>query len=151
MTNKIDVIFIKDCKHWKKNELKSVSPLFFRQVLSAQWLAKIADSKTINEVKQKEESIKKHHEEDLKKLRDMIESIKSNGWVKVLRQATAMHHLYDKVDEKDIAREILMTYKVKLPEKALKLEHKIENLGEYIVKFDYEWIKDKFPVVVEKK
>jgi len=39
-----------------------------------------------------------------------------------------MQHIYDKVDQKDIVKEILVVYKVKLPESAIKLSHKIEEL-----------------------
>jgi ribosomal protein L9 len=62
-----------------------------------------------------------------------------------------MDHLYDKIAEKDISNELLMKYKVKLDKTCFIMENRIESLGEYDVKFEYESIKKKLKVMVIKK
>ncbi|MFZ5341915.1 MAG: 50S ribosomal L9 C-terminal domain-containing protein [Patescibacteria group bacterium] len=57
----------------------------------------------------------------------MIEELTKTPLI-VSRQATAMEHLYDKIDAKDIANELTIRFKTKIDKDYIKLNSKIENL-----------------------
>lgn len=152
MSKKIKIILLDNVKWlWHKWDVVEVSVPYAQNVLINKKIWKIADNNTLNELKQKQESIKKHHDDQIKIYKDIIGQINNKWWLKMLRQTTAMNHLYDKIDEKDISKEILNTYKVKIPDKNIKIQKIIDTIWEYNVEFNFEDININFSVLIVKK
>lgn len=151
MSGKIKVILLDNVRwQWNKWEVIEVSAPYAKNVLIAKWQAKIADAQTLNKVKQHEEKKVKDHSKKLQEMESLLNDLKQNPIV-MKKQATAMNHLYDTIDFKEISWEILVKYKIKLEKNNLKITEKIQNTGEYEIWFEYESIKGKFKLIVEKK
>ncbi len=151
MSKKLQVILLQNVKwYWNKWNLVEVSAAYAQNVLFRQWLAKLADSTSINNIKQAEDKKHRDHDKQLKHIYDLLEQIENNWWLKIEKQATAMNHLYDKIDSKEIAKFVVMNYHVKLPDSSFKMD-KIETIWEFTINFQYEDIKKKIKVIVDKK
>lgn len=151
MAAKVDVILLDNIR-WIGNkwQIVSVSIPYAKNVLIAKWQAKIADNQTINKVKQEADKKEKDHEKKVQEIENIAKELAANS-LTIQRQATAMNHLYDKIDAKDIANEITLKFKAKIAKEYIILNWKIENLWEYEVTFEYENIKKKFKIIVERK
>lgn len=150
MANDVAVLFLKDSKRWKKNEIKNVNVHFFNNSLKPTWIAKVADAQTLNIAKQHEEKKQKDHGKKIQEIENLYQELKQNPLI-FKKQTTAMNHLYDSIDHKEIINEILMKYKIKLDKNIIILAEKIQNTWEYEVWFEFETIKGKFKIIVEKK
>lgn len=134
-----------------KGTLHQVSVPYFQNVLRNKGLAKLADQTTINNAKQKQDHDTKQAQARIHALTEVFEHIQTEGGLTIHRQATQMQHLYDKIDTRDIAQELLMQYKLKVDKHNLHIDHIIDMIGEYPVVFDGEWSKIKFVVNVVQK
>lgn len=151
MVKKIKVVLMENVK-WYGNRwtVIDVSPAYANNVLFKQWLAKRATEWVLDWLKAMEEKKKQDHEKQLKWVYDMLIDIEKN-WIKFEKQATSLNHLYDKIDGKELTKYILMNYHLKIPAEAFKLDNKISEIGEFEVKFEFEWIKKKLKVFVNRK
>lgn len=152
MSSKITVILLQNISTlWNKGTLHQVSIPYFHNVLKPKWLAKIADSTTINNDTQKKLHDAKQAQARTQSIQQVFDTIVQKGNLTIVRQATQMQHLYDKIDARDIAQELLMQYKIKVDKNHLHIPHIIDMIWEYEVVFEWEWLKSKFIIDVIQK
>lgn len=140
---KIKVLLLKDVAWvgWKW-QIKEVADTYARNVLIRQWLAKIADKKTIKDYEKK---MKNKHEKEIElkeKKESVINWIKMN-WLTIKVSASENWHLYEKIDIKHIKQAIFDQYKVNFENKEIEFpEKKVNKIWnyEFIIKQDWKKI-----------
>lgn len=146
--SKIKIILLQNYpKLGNKWTIAEVSLPLFQNVLLPKWIAKKADSNTLNNVAQQEQKKQNDHKKLLDWITHLIEKLKP--WLQIFRQADSNWHLYAKVDEKDINQEIFSQFKIRLPKETILLEKKIETLGESSFKIVFETIKSNINISVK--
>ena len=108
MSSKVKVILLENVRWlWNKWDVIDVAIQYAKNVLIAKWQWKLADTQTINKVKQNEEKKIKDHSKKLQEMESLYNELNANPLV-LQKQATAMNHLYDTIDFKEIMSEILV-------------------------------------------
>lgn len=148
MAAKIKVILLQNFA-WlgNKGTIVEVSVPYAKNVLFSKWIAKMADAQTLNVEKQKEEKKERDHEKSLEHIKELVAKLQDWGLV-IHRQSTNTGKLYAKIDEKEIAKEILMAYKVKVGKENILLKNKIEELWDFSFEFVFEKIKEKIDLKI---
>lgn len=149
---KIKVLMLKDVAWvgWKW-QIKEVSDTYARNVLIKQWLAKIADKKTIQDY-QKKMKHKQEEEMDIKSKKE-----KAIAWIKennltITVSASGDGHLYEKIDIKHIRQEIVSLYWVSFENKELDFpEKKVNKIWTYDFFIKQNWKKIKLLLKVLTK
>lgn len=143
------VVLNKDIKGiGKKLQIVEVSEGYARNYLLPKKFASVADSKSINEAKTKNEAtaFKKQTEiNDAKKIKEKLEK----GYIKFKHKIGDNGKLFGSITEKDIAEEIFKTYSIKIDKKKISLEMPIKELGSYVANVKlYEAIIAKVKISV---
>ncbi len=149
MSKKVKLILLQNLAWYgNKGTIIEVSPAYANNVLLPKKIAQYADDTSLNVIKQKEEKIQKDHDKSLQIYKDFLEKIQSEWWIVLQKQITHTGKLYAKVDEKDLLKDLLMKYKIKLPKWSIKMD-KIEEIGEYEISFEFEKIKEKIKLIIK--
>lgn len=137
MAWKIDVILLQSVKWlWNKNDVVSVAVAYAKNVLFANWQAKMADAITKNNLAQKKDQEKKHNLQ-VAKLWDEIQLyVAAKETLTINRKTTPTGKLYEKVHETDI-KEAMKQRNISLPTEIVIQKNTWEETGEHQAKILY--------------
>lgn len=114
----------------KKLQTVEVSEGYARNYLLPRKLAQVADSKSVNEAKNKAEALKFKKETEIKEAKVLKEKLEK-GYIKFKHKIGSNGKLFGSVTEKDIADEIEKVYGIKVDKKKVSLKIAIKELGTY--------------------
>lgn len=127
------VILTQDVKsQGKKGDLINVSDGYARNFLFPKGLAIEADAKAINEMKNREESIKHKAEVEKQNAVELAEKL-SSLIVKIASSAGSDGRLYGSVTTKDIAEVLKAQHGIEVDKRKLTLNEQIKHFGTYSV------------------
>lgn len=143
------VILLADVKgHGKKGELCNVSDGYARNFLFPKKLAVEADNTALNELRNREESVAHHKQEEINAAKNTAQMLEGKS-VKIKAKAGSNGKLFGSVTSKEIAAEIEKTLKIKIDRKKMQVAD-IKNFGEYTAEIKlYQGISAKITVIVE--
>jgi large subunit ribosomal protein L9 len=125
------VILNKDIKGiGKKLQMVEVSEGYARNYLLPKKLASIADNKSVNEAKTKNDALLFKKQTEIKEAKELKEKLEK-GYIKFKHKIGNNGKLFGSITEKDIAEEIEKTYDVKVDKKKINLKIAIKELGSY--------------------
>lgn len=125
------VILNKDIKGiGKKLQMVEVSEGYARNYLLPRKLASLADNKSVNEAKTKNESLLFKKQTEIKEAKE-IKAKLEKGYIKFKHKIGNNGKLFGSITEKDIAEEIQKVYDVKIDKKKINLKVAIKELGSY--------------------
>ncbi len=142
------VILLADVKgHGKKGELCNVSDGYARNFLFPKKLAVEADNTALNELKNREQSIAHHKQEEINAAKTTAAMLEGKT-ITLKAKAGSNGKLFGSVTSKEIAAEIENSLKVKIDRKKMQVAD-IKNFGEYSAEIKlYQGISAKITVVV---
>ena len=127
------VILTQDVKaQGKKGDLINVSDGYARNFLFPKGLAITADAKAVNEMKNREESIKHKAAVEKQNAAELAEKL-SSIIVKISSSAGADGRLYGSVTTKDIADTLKAQHGIEVDKRKLTLNEQIKHFGTYSV------------------
>lgn len=125
------VILNKDIKGiGKKLQMVDVSEGYARNYLLPRKLASIADNRSINEAKAKNDAASYKKQIEIKEAKELKEKLEK-GYIKFKHKIGEGGKLFGSVTEKDVAEEIGKVYSVKIDKKKVILKTPIKELGSY--------------------
>ena len=147
---KIDVVLLQDYKTLgKKYDMVAVKPVYARNILFPQGIAKFADKGTLNDLRTKMEAHRKSQQSLVEKIKAMLNALQENG-LTLSGETNEAGKLYGKIHAKDVATKLSSDHGVEITTDYLTLAD-VETTGTYIVKFNGEGIQDKFELHVVSK
>ena len=146
---KIDVLLLQDFKTlWRKYDVVAVKPIYARNVLFPQGIARFADRWSLNDLKAKMEAHKKSQQSLVEKLKTVVEKLKEN-WYAITAEANEAGKLYGKIHAKDLAVRFTKEFGVDISSDYLTMSD-VDHIGTTTVRFDGEWIIGSFGLTVSK-
>lgn len=125
------VILNKDVKGiGKKLQMVEVSEGYARNYLLPRKLASLADNKSVNEAKTKNDALLFKKQTEIKEAKELKEKLEK-GYIKFKHKIGNNGKLFGSITEKDIAEEIEKVYDVKVDKKKINLKIAIKELGSY--------------------
>ena len=125
------VILNKDVKGiGKKLQMVEVSEGYARNYLLPKKLASLADNKSVNEAKTKNDALLFKKQTEIKEAKQLKEKLEK-GYIKFKHKIGNNGKLFGSITEKDIAEEIQKVYGVKIDKKKINLKIAIKELGSY--------------------
>ena len=125
------VVLLADIKGvGKKDEVKEVSDGYARNFLFKKKLAIEADSKALNEIKNKEASRQHKIEVEKAQANELAAKLKETT-VKIVAQAGADGKLYGSVTSKDVAEKLEKDHGIVIDKRKLTLSEPIKAYGTY--------------------
>ena len=125
------VVLLQDVKgSGKKGQLINVSDGYARNFLLPKNLAKVADAKALNEIKNAQDSKNFQIETDTKKANDYKAKLESKN-LKILAKAGNAGKLYGSVTTKDISAEIKKQFSIDIDRRKISLDVDIKQYGTY--------------------
>ena len=125
------VILNKDIKGiGKKLQMVEVSEGYARNYLLPRKLASLADNKSVNEAKTKNDALLFKKQTEIKEAKQLKEKLEK-GYIKFKHKIGNNGKLFGSITEKDIAEEIEKVYNVKVDKKKINLKIAIKELGSY--------------------
>lgn len=125
------VVLNKDIKGiGKKLQIVEVSEGYARNYLLPKKLAMVADNKSINEAKTKNQAACFKKETEINEAKLLKEKLEK-GYIKFKHKIGNNGKLFGSVTEKDIAEEITKVYNIKIDKKKITLKSPIKELGSY--------------------
>ncbi len=146
------VLLLADVKgQGKKDTIVDVSDGYARNFLFPKKLAVVADAKTMNEVKNKEEA-KKFHEEQERKAALEIKSRFEGIVVKLYATAGSDGKFFGSVTSKEISEALEAQHKISIDKRKINLADSIKSFGTYTVDVKlYPEIIGKLNVLIANK
>ena len=143
------VILLADVKgHGKKGELCNVSDGYARNFLFPKKLAVEADNTAMNELRNREESVAHHKQEEINAAKATAAALEGKSVV-LKAKAGSNGKLFGSVTSKEIAAEIEKSLKIKVDRKKMQVAD-IKNFGEYTAEIKlHQGISAKITVIVE--
>lgn len=143
------VILLADVKgHGKKGELCNVSDGYARNFLFPKKLAVEADNTAMNELRNREESVAHHKQEEINAAKATAEALEGKSVI-LKAKAGSNGKLFGSVTSKEIAAEIEKSLKIKVDRKKMQVAD-IKNFGEYTAEIKlHQGISAKITVIVE--
>lgn len=117
----------------KKLQTVEVSEGYARNYLLPRKFAVVANSKSVNEAKNKTESLKFKKDTELNEACKLKEKLEK-GYIKFKHKIGNNGKLFGSITEKDVAEEIEKVYNVKIDKKKVNLKIAIKELGSYVAK-----------------
>lgn len=146
------VVFLVDVKgQAKKDQIKEVSDGYARNFLIPKGIAAPADTKVINDIKNREAS--KQHRIDVEKAeaKELAKKLETVT-VKIIAQGGTDGRLYGSVTSKDIAETLEKQHKLVIDRRKLSLSDPIKAFGTYIIDVKlYTDVMGKVTVAVTDK
>ena len=141
MSSKIDIIILQDTK-WvgRKGQIISVAVTYAKNVLIPQWIGKVADQTTKNNIAHQAAKTQHQKDDHHKAIEKLISDLSETGLI-ISTKVTAKNTLYGKIDTKELIKIIHQRYALQLSADELDLDQKIESIGTYRVKIHTETIK----------
>lgn len=125
------VILNKDIKGiGKKLQMVEVSEGYARNYLLPRKLASIADNKSVNEAKNKNDALLFKKQTEIREAKE-LKSRLEKGYIKFKHKIGNNGKLFGSITEKDISEEIEKVYGVKVDKKKINLKIAIKELGSY--------------------
>ena len=125
------VVLNKDIKGiGKKLQIVEVSEGYARNYLLPRKLASLADNKSVNEAKTKNDALLFKKQTEIKEAKQLKEKLEK-GYIKFKHKIGNNGKLFGSITEKDIAEEIQKVYDVKIDKKKINLKVAIKELGSY--------------------
>lgn len=125
------VILNKDIKGiGKKLQMVEVSEGYARNYLLPRKLASLADNKSVNEAKTKNDALLFKKQTEIQEAEQLKEKLEK-GYIKFKHKIGNNGKLFGSITEKDIAEEIEKVYDVKVDKKKVNLKIAIKELGSY--------------------
>ena len=145
------VILKQDVKgQGKKGELVNVSDGYARNFLFPRGLAAEADAQAMNELKNREESIRHHAEMEKKAAQETAAKLKGQT-LKLTARAGQGGKLFGSVTTKEVAEELGRQFGVTVDKRKIVLDGDIKNFGSYEVEVKvYPKVTAKLTVKVEE-
>ncbi len=129
-----------------------VAPVFARNVLFPQGLARFADAMAYNDLKGKIEKHQKQTAAYVSTVEQMIAKLQEDdAGVVITRKANDQQHLYGSIHEQDIADELNKKYNIQIDAHHLTLPQKLDTIGKYHVVFDYKGLQKDILIDVVKE
>jgi len=146
------VLLLADVKgQGKKDTIVDVSDGYARNFLFPKKLAVVADAKTMNEVKNKEEA-KKFHEEQERKAALEIKERFEGIVVKLYATAGSDGKFFGSVTSKEISEALEAQHKISIDKRKINLADSIKSFGTYTVDVKlYPEIIGKLNVLIANK
>lgn len=146
------VVLLKDVKaQGKAGQVVNVSDGYARNFLFPKGLAKEADAKAMNEIKNREASEKHKIDVQTQNAKDISAKLESVT-VKIVCQAGGDGKLYGSVTTKDICEELKKQHNIELDKRKLTLNETIKSYGSYKAEVKlYSGITGTVNVVVTDK
>ncbi len=149
MAKKIKVVLLKPVRNLgNAYDVVEVSPPYFKNVLQKQWLANIADKATLDQLAQRQQQKQQEQEKQRQAFDKMIRELQA--WLIIKKKATDAGNLYDKVDEREIAKTINHLYWLNLTKSDIKIPHKLESVGIYPVKIKFQGKEVEIQVDIQR-
>ncbi len=149
MAKKIKVVLLKPVRNLgNAYDVVEVSPPYFKNVLQKQWLAKIADKATLNQLAQRQQQKQQELEQQKQAFEKMVKELQAGLVIK--KKATDAGNLYDKVDEREIAKTINSLYWLHLTKSDVEIPHKFESVGLYSAKIKFQGKEVEIQVDIQK-
>ncbi len=147
---KIDVLLLQDVKTLgKKYDVVAVKPVYARNILFPQGMARFADKWSLNDLRAKMTAHQKSQQTLVEKLKSMINTLKETN-ITLDAEANDTGKLYGKVHAKDIASKLTTDFGVEVDSDYLSMED-ISTTGTHTIKFNGEWVIWSFECVVTSK
>jgi len=151
MQKKVKVLLLKPLiNKGNAGDVVEVKLHFAQQVLVPSEAAVIYDKQAQNQHEAHMKKVSAHKAELTSKVKAMLDTLAQDG-VTFEKQATDNETLYDSITERSLAQYLMHTYSINITAQNITLDEKIEQLGEYTVKFTYEKVTGSFPIKVIKK
>ncbi|MBS8122352.1 50S ribosomal protein L9 [Candidatus Vampirococcus lugosii] len=148
MKKKIKVILLENTAGLgNKGTLLEVSPAYANNSLIPKGIAKLADINTVNKIEQEEQKKITEKNKNQEKFLNLLQQNKEEALC-IEKAVSPMGKLYEKIDEKVISLNIVSQYKINIPKKNIKLNKKIENIGDYEAEINFESKKYKIKIKV---
>ena len=143
------VILTQDVKaQGKKGQIINVSDGYARNFLFPKGLAVVADSKALNDIKNKEAAQKHKIEVEREEAKNVAEKL-APVVVKLMLQAGPDGRLFGSVTSKDIAEELEKSTGIVIDKKKILLDEPIKSYGSYTVDVKlYSEVIGKLNVIV---
>ncbi|HMY80623.1 MAG TPA: 50S ribosomal protein L9 [Candidatus Absconditabacterales bacterium] len=140
---KIDVLLLQDFKTLgKKYDVIGVKPIYARNVLFPQGIARLADKGTLNDLRSKIASHQKSQQTLIDKLKAMLASLQDTPVV-IKAQANESGKLYGKIHATTIADKLSADYGCDVSSDYLHIND-IESVGLYTINFHGLGIQSTF-------
>lgn len=148
---KIEVILLKDFKTLgKKYDTVQVKPVYARNILFPQGIARFADKGALNDLRSKMEAHRKSQQSLVEKLKAMIKAIEDKGGIEFVAEANEAQKLYGHIHAKEIAAKLTSEFWVEVSADYIHSKE-IDTIGTYTVNFEGEGIQGNFQVNVLSK
>lgn len=146
------VILLSDVKgSGKKGDLINVSDGYARNFLLPKKLAKEADARAMNELKNAKES-QRHKIEVEKAKANEYKDILNNKTIKIYAKAGSAGRLFGSITSKEIALEIENLYNIKLDKRKINIKDDIKSFGVYSAQIKlYQGITAELSIMVVEK
>lgn len=146
---KIDVLLLQDYKTLgKKYDVVAVKPIYAKNILFPQGIARFADRWALNDLKAKMEAHKKTQQSLVEKLKVMVEKLKDGGYA-ITAEANEAGKLYGKVHAKDLAAKLTKEYDVEVETNYLSMTD-VDHYGTTTVRFNGEGVIWTFDLTISK-
>ncbi len=128
------VVLLQDVKGiGKRNQVLDLSESYARNCLISKKLAKVADNKTLSELKSKMESEKFNKQKEKEKAIELKKELEEKT-LQFKLKAGAGGKVFGSVTEKDIATKIENELKIKVDKKKIEFAKNLKSLGVYTAK-----------------
>ncbi len=127
----MQVVLLQDVKgSGKKNQVVNVSDGYARNYLLPKKLAKEADTKSLNELKNQQQSVE--YKAELEKAEaEKIYDIVNNQNINISVRSGEGQKMFGSVTAKDICEEISNKYNIKINKRKIFLDQDIKSFGRY--------------------
>ena len=145
------VIFLQNVKKkGLKGEIKDINEGYARNFLIPQKLAVEATPEAIRKAESHKKGKSEHEKTEDSKMSNLLVNLKERGVFTIKTKANEKNHLFKKITNKDIAKEIEKQTKMKIPEGYIKMPE-IKELGTYTITVENRGIKETVEIKIEKE
>lgn len=146
---KINVLLLQRIKNlWDMYDTVAVAPIYAKNVLLPQWMARIADSMAYNDLKGKIEKHQKTTAHYVSNIEEFFAKLWAEDLLTITRKVNEKNTLYASVHESDVSDLIQKIYNISIDEHHLKLAKKIDTLGKHNVMFDFKGLQKEITIDV---
>ena len=150
MAKKIKVVLLQPVRNlWNAYDVVEVSPPYFKNVLQRQGLATLAKWEILKKLEAKRAQKEAEAQHQKQAFEKMVQELK-DGLI-LSKKATDAGNLYDKVDEREIAKEINHRYGLNLGKDNIKIPHKLQSIGSFPATIVLDWKELQIHIIIQKQ